>query len=111
MYNYEDSLVSSTGLSARGISRASTLACRLVGIRWVGETEDTGDIGDIGDIGEVGTVVNVGDGLLNIVVNESLVPWRSETKSMIGVGSAWKVVSTFDRSSSCTRQKRHISAG
>ena len=52
----------------------------------------------------MGTVVNVGEGLLNIVAIESLVLFL-EPKSMTGVGSAWKDVSTLERSSSCVAHR------
>ena len=88
---------SDTGLSARGMSRDATCACRLVCGRPV--------VGAGEAIGEVGTVVKVGDGLLNIVVIESFVLLRSDPKSIAGVGSAWNVVSTLDKSSSCRAGK------
>lgn len=54
-------------------------------------------MGDIGE-GELGEV-RVGDGLLNIVAEESFVGFLVG-KTIAGVGRAWNAVSVLDRSSS-----------
>ena len=55
-------------------------------------------------MGELGPAENVGEGLLNMVVVESLVLPRLLMNSIVGVGKAWKAVNVLDNSSSCKVQ-------
>ena len=56
-------------------------------------------MGEKSEPGEPGSAVNVGEGLLKMVVTESLVLFR-EVNSMVGVGRAWNAVRAFESSSS-----------